>query len=126
MAAGLSSLKRSHGIVAIISCSLLASCAALRLQTIQDRKAKTIWLSKASDEASLNKLSLLNNGKTKDAGSGFVKIETGTEVYITEQIQKHCKGMAVFKKVQIKDGPNKGLEGWICGASTTSHKVGAL
>ena len=126
MAAGSPFLKRSHRILAISSCLLLSSCAALRIQTLQNRKAKTVWLSKASDEASLNKLSLLNNGKTKDAGSQFVNIETGTQVYITEQTKKHCTGMAVFKKVQIRDGPNKGLEGWICGASTTNHKVRVL
>jgi hypothetical protein len=113
-------------IVAVIPCVLLSSCAALRIQTLQNRNAKTIWLSKASDETSLNKLALLNRGKTRDAGSQFIMIETGTQVYITEETTKRCGGRAVFKKVQIKDGPNKGLEGWICGAFTTHHKVWAL
>jgi hypothetical protein len=113
-------------IVAVIPCVLLASCAALRIQTLRDRNAKTIWLSKASDDSSLNKLVLLNKGKIKDADSQFVMIETGAQVYITEETTKRCRGMAVFKKVQIKDGPNKGLEGWICGAFTTHQKVWAL
>lgn len=92
----------------------------LRIQTI--RGSKTTWLSRAGDDISLHKLILLNEGKLTDTDS-LVGVERGAQVYITEWTTKRCKGRDVFIKVQIKDGNSKGLEGWVCGASTTHRKV---
>jgi hypothetical protein len=94
-------------IIAAISCLLLASCAMLRIQTI--RGAKTVWLSRTGDDASLNKLILLNKGKPADSDS-LVRLENGAQVYITEWTTKRCKGRDVFIKVQIKDCNNKVLK----------------
>jgi hypothetical protein len=95
----------------------------LRTQTIQGNRAKVVWLSKTSDDANLNKLTLRNKGKPTDADPQLVGVERGTQVYITQFSTKRCKGRDVFIKVQVRDGPNKGLEGWICGSTTTHHKV---
>ena len=82
-------------IVAAISCLLSVSCAMLRTQTIQG--VKTVWLSRTDDDASLNKLMLLNKGKLTDTDS-FVRIERGVQVYIAEQTAKRCKGKRRIRK----------------------------
>jgi hypothetical protein len=95
----------------------------LRIQTIHDSKA--VWLSRTGDDASLDRLVLLNKGKPANTDS-LVMVEPGAQVFIEESSTKRCQGKDVFVKVQIKDGNSKGLEGWICGASTTHIKGGAL
>ena len=114
-------LRSLHKIIPVVSCLLLASCATLRLQTVRD--TREVWLNKAGDDASLNKLGLLNKGQRTDADPQMVRIERGVQVYITEFTTKRCQGRDVFIKVQIKDGDSKGVVGWMCGASTTHHKV---
>jgi len=112
-------------IIAAISCFLLTSCAELRLQTI--RGANTVWLSKTGDDSSLGELKLLNEGKTAPVSDPqFVPLDHGADVYVTDYTSKHCQGKNVFVKIQVKDGDHKGVEGWICGASTTHRKVAAL
>jgi hypothetical protein len=108
-----------------ISCLLLTSCAELRFQTI--RGTKNVWLSTTGDGSSLRKLELLDKGKTTPGNDPqFVPMDHGAQVYVTDYTTKHCQGRSVFVKVQVKDGNHKGLEGWICGASTTHRKVAAL
>jgi hypothetical protein len=113
-----------YTIIAAMSCLLSASCAMLRTQTI--RGSRTVWLSRTADDTSLNKLILLNKGKLTDTDPQLVTVERGVEVYITEFTTKRCQGRDVFVRVQIKNGDIKGLEGWLCGASTTNHKVVGL
>jgi hypothetical protein len=111
--------------IVAISCLLLTSCAELRLQTI--RGTKTMWLSKNGDDASLGKLEILDKGRTTPVDDPqFVPLDHGAQVYVTDYSSKHCQGRNVFVKIQVKDGDHKGIEGWICGASTTHRKIAAL
>ena len=116
-------IRQLPKIALALSSLLMASCAMLRIQTVHSRRA--VWLSKAGDDASLGHLALLNKGEPTNTDS-LVRIENGVPVYTTEFSAKHCNGRDVYVKVTVQDGPNKGIEGWICGASTTHRKVGAL
>ena len=118
------SVRRSLSGTFLVICVLLSiSCAILRIQTIHG--AKPVWLSRTGDDASLRQLALLNAGKAP-ATDSFLRLEKGVQVYVTEYTKKRCHGRDVFIKVQIKDGESKGVEGWICGASITHRKGGAL
>ena len=109
----------------IISCLLLASCAELRIQVV--RGTHPVWLSTIRDDSSLNKLTLLDKGKTTPGNDPqFVSLDRGTQIYVTDYTTKYCQGKSVFVKVQVKDGDHQGIEGWICEAAMTHHKTGAL
>jgi hypothetical protein len=113
--------------IVVIASLFSASCATLRTQTIHS--SQPVWLSKTGDGPSLDKLAASNAASNKGAAGNvapLVQVDHGIQVYIMEETTRRCQGRNVFVKVQIKEGSNKGVEGWICGASTTHHKVGAL
>lgn len=112
-----------RAVVAAALWLLLISCAELRLQPV----IRTTWLSKAGDPASLAELKLLDRNKaTAGSGSGFVQIESGSEVYSTIYSSQRCSGRRVFQKVQVKTGSQKGVEGWMCGGSISHSSRAAL
>ena len=86
-----------------------------------------VWLARTGDDSSLNKLRLFDKGKTAPGNDPqFVPIDHGTQIYVTDYTTKSCQRGSVFVKIQVKAGDHQGIEGWICGASMTHHKVGAL
>lgn len=86
-----------------------------------------MWLSTAGDDTSLSKLTLLNNGKmTPGNDPQFVQLDKGEQVYVTDFTSTRCHEGKVFVTIQVKDGNHKGIDGWVCGASTTHRKVAAL
>jgi hypothetical protein len=110
-------------ITAVIICTTLSSCATLRMQTV--RGPGPVWLSTTGDDASLNKLTVLNKKKTTPDAI-FVSVDRGVRVFVSEWTKKRCRGTSFFIKVQIQDGASKGLEGWMCESAITHHQVGAL
>ena len=112
-----------HFVLIAPLCLGLVSCAELRLQKV----SRPAWLAKTGDTASLAKLKLLDRGTTTLGNDPqFVQIERGSWVYATDYSAERCKGRRVFEKVQVKSGPQKNLEGWMCGASIAHRKTAAL
>jgi hypothetical protein len=104
-------------------CLITISCAESRIQPV----IKTAWLSKAGDSASLAQLKLLDLNKATPVDDGqFVQIERGTAVFSTVYSSDRCGRRAVFQKVEVTSGKQKGAQGWMCGASISHHKAPAL
>ena len=118
---------------------LLGSCATLRLQTLADNRLPLVRVSTAGDDRSLGMLmgerdtdlrlkKQLSGGAGTNAApsAGELAVPSGTKVLIFDETKKRCKGLAVFTRVRIAEGPNKDVEGWVCGAFLTHHKAAAL
>ncbi len=123
-----------HVVACATSSLVLFSCATLRLQTIADRQLSQVRLARTGDEygfalllgsreLELREKTLPQTNATMD---GTFLVANGTKCLILEETHKRCKGLAIFTKVRILEGPEKDAEGWVCGAFVSHRKVAAL
>ena len=111
----------------------------MRLQTLYDNRLPVVRISIAGDDRSLGVLMSDRDtdlrlkrrlsggiGPNPAVPAGELVVPNGTRVLIFDETKRHCKGLAVFTRVRIAEGPNRDAEGWVCGAFLTHHKAAAL